>query len=663
MAYNPNNPNGQGTMANSAPVVIASDQSAVPVSGTVTANAGSGTMAVSAASLPLPSGAATETTLSSINTKTPVLGAAASAASQPVTIATDLLSIPPAPRNSPGQMITPVPQKLFRCTFASVQASVDSTFFTTVATGSGQAVSQSAGNLVITTGTTVNAETILRSTSSFTGNMIARMQTVLSQRIVNNNFFMELVDVIGDGLTASASSATVLTVTIPSNPFTSANVGQSMYIGNLAGGLIGVPNRYAIASVSGNNVTFTVAGFSVTSGTCSLFGWNYYQTTYNAAVATTAQYDSQRRGWNSGNTAITTNTTASPGHMMIMGNEDGNAFAADQLIASSTAVAATMRGSRVVNLPEESTTLYLQIRALNGTTAPASTTTWTLGMASVENYVPVQTSINNIKPQGVANQMPVAVTNTPAVTITSGTVTTVSTVSSVTAVASVTSSQSAIPGIIADVASAALTTTTTTATLTPTFGASYSVTIPVTVVSGTTPTLDVQIQESDDTGTNWVAIYDFPRITTTGFFRSPVFPFTGNRIRYVQTVSGTTPSFTRAINRLQSSLTSYTPFRQQIDRSISLTTLNSTTPSLTLGGAGRVQLVINIGTTTIAPILQLEGSDDAGATWYSVGAPLTSVASSTVQLTVVDMTSQLIRARVSTAGTATVAGYVLMKAF
>ena len=34
MSYNPNNPNGQATMANSAPVVIASDQSAVPVTGT-----------------------------------------------------------------------------------------------------------------------------------------------------------------------------------------------------------------------------------------------------------------------------------------------------------------------------------------------------------------------------------------------------------------------------------------------------------------------------------------------------------------------------------------------------------------------------------------------------------------------------------------------------
>ena len=46
------------------PLVVDGSASTQPVSGTVTANAGSGTFAVSAASLPLPSGAATEATLS-----------------------------------------------------------------------------------------------------------------------------------------------------------------------------------------------------------------------------------------------------------------------------------------------------------------------------------------------------------------------------------------------------------------------------------------------------------------------------------------------------------------------------------------------------------------------------------------------------------------------
>lgn len=61
---------GQTTMAGSSPVVIASNQTAVPVSGTVTANAGSGTFAVSAAALPLPAGAATSANQTTINTQT-----------------------------------------------------------------------------------------------------------------------------------------------------------------------------------------------------------------------------------------------------------------------------------------------------------------------------------------------------------------------------------------------------------------------------------------------------------------------------------------------------------------------------------------------------------------------------------------------------------------
>lgn len=72
---------GQKAMAGSAPVVISSDQSAIPVtgtffqatqpvSGTVTANAGTGTFAISAVSLPLPTGASTESTLSSFQTAT-----------------------------------------------------------------------------------------------------------------------------------------------------------------------------------------------------------------------------------------------------------------------------------------------------------------------------------------------------------------------------------------------------------------------------------------------------------------------------------------------------------------------------------------------------------------------------------------------------------------
>lgn len=70
---------GQNNMAGSAPVVIASDQSTLPVS---------------AASLPLPTGAATEATLSALNAKFGALGQAAMAASAPVVIASNQSAIP-----------------------------------------------------------------------------------------------------------------------------------------------------------------------------------------------------------------------------------------------------------------------------------------------------------------------------------------------------------------------------------------------------------------------------------------------------------------------------------------------------------------------------------------------------------------------------------------
>ncbi len=118
---------GQTTMSGSAPVVIASNQSAIPITGSISvtnsANGAPGSSApseatqvggvdsggdlralnvatdgtlivdgsavtqpVSAASLPLPSGAATESTLGSIDTKTPALGQALAASSVPVVL-------------------------------------------------------------------------------------------------------------------------------------------------------------------------------------------------------------------------------------------------------------------------------------------------------------------------------------------------------------------------------------------------------------------------------------------------------------------------------------------------------------------------------------------------------------------------------------------------
>ena len=250
-------------------------------------------------------------------------------------------------------------------------------------------------------------------------------------------------------------------------------------------------------------------------------------------------------------------------------------------------------------------------------------------------------------------------------------------VSTVTTVSAVTAITNALPAgantignvnlplmtSVADIASAAITTTATLAAVTPGFGISYQVNIPVTAVTGTNPTMDVRIEESDDGGTNWFTVYDFPRITATGIYRSPFLPTTGNRVRYVQTIGGTTPSFTRSLNRLQTN-GSFPNTRQLIDRTVAPNTLNSVTPVLLTRDCGNsTQLVVNMGAiTTTAPAFQLEGSDDFGATWYAIGTPLTGVASSTVQVTVNSINAGAIRARVSTGGSGATLGWVALKA-
>lgn len=522
--------------------------------------------------------------------------------------------------------VRPLPQVKFRTTFARVLGSgVDSEFFTAIVNGAGQTVSQSAGNLVLTTGTTANSETILRSVRSFSDAHILKYTTILSQRIANQNFFVELVDVIGDGLALTVNSATSITVTIPNNPFTSQNVGQSIHVGNVTGVAGAVPGRYAIASVSGNNVNFTVAGWPATgSGTVSLFGWNYHQIVYNGTTATSVNYDAQRRGWNSGFTAATINSTASPGHMGILASEDGVATYMDQLVASSSVLQTAVRASRVQNLPAQETPLFIQIRSLNGSTAPASTTTWTIGMVSLENYASQNVAINTIKPQAFNAALPTAVVNTPTINIAaSQTLATVTTVSAVTTVGAVTAANTAVPGIITDVASAAITTTATTAAFTPTFGVGYIIVVPVTASTGTGQTLDISVEESDDSGTNWFKVYDFPRITGTGIFRSPQLRFRGNRVRYVQTVGGTTPSFTRAINRLQCSGVN-SQIVQLVDRTIVPNTLNSASPALFVEGCQDFNMSVRITAQTTAATIAIQFSDD-GTNWHTSGTTVSTV--------------------------------------
>lgn len=75
---------------------------------------------------------------------------------------------------------------------------------------------------------------------------------------------------------------------------------------------------------------------------------------------------------------------------------DGIATLADQLIASSATIQTTTRANRVTMVPDDQQ-LYLQVRFVNGTTAPATNTTWTIGQLSIGKFEAESVIIQDIR--------------------------------------------------------------------------------------------------------------------------------------------------------------------------------------------------------------------------------------------------------------------------
>ena len=215
-----------------------------------------------------------------------------------------------------------------------------------------------------------------------------------------------------------------------------------------------------------------------------------------------------------------------------------------------------------------------------------------------------------------------------------------------------------------DIASSAISATATTASgnLKQDY---YTVTIPVTAVSGTNPTYAVEVQEYSDRSAAWETVYMFPLITATGRYVSPTLKRRGTRVRYVQTIGGTsTPTFTRSISLGAAPANDKPGFTTQlIDRALTVNTGSSATSALYTKGAKSAQLVVRMGAiTTTAPQLTIQGTLD-GTNWYTIGTALTSVASSTVQTTVNNINADRIRAIVSTAGNGATLGEIVLRSF
>ena len=357
----------------------------LPVSGPLTdAELRATAVPVSAASLPLPSGAATSANQPDVRTSHPLYG-------------------------DRGAVVRQAPADIWSVGFAASGSGLLAPELTQRRLGTGVTVSQSSSNLAIAAGTTANSEFLARSVSSFKGAFIQRHKAILSSRIVNNNFHVMMADVIGEELSCTINSATSITVTKTAHGFTADNVGQSMFVGAI-NGAAGVPGRYAIANIpTADTINFTVAGWPA-SGSCTvdLFGWNYIRTLYTGTTATQTAVDAQRRGWNTGDTTATINTTASPGHMLNVAVDNRNIYWSDALVASATTPTLVTRASRFENIPDDDVELYLYVWSQNGATAPASSVSWTIGFLSIEDNANVPTYIAGVRPVGNAAPMPIS---------------------------------------------------------------------------------------------------------------------------------------------------------------------------------------------------------------------------------------------------------------
>jgi hypothetical protein len=477
------------------------------------------------------------------------------AASNPLPVS--LLSSTTVPdNNAQGANVRAIGQDIWSVSFTDSGASVLSNMFRAPDVGTGVTYDQTAGALRVITGTTANAEFLTRSLQSWRGAWALRFSTILSQRIANQNFAVLLADLVGENLACTINSATSITVTRVGHGFGAVNVGQFILVGGISGAA-GVPGRYAIASVpTADTINLTVAGWPA-SGSCTvdLFGRSYVRHLYNGTVATNAAVDAQRNGWASGDTVATINTTAGVGQIMQTNNDSRTLTFADMLRASVAIPNVTTRASRVESIPDDNLDLYLFLWSYNGTVAPASTTTWSIGFASVEKFANTPVYVQGQRMQGTVAPAPVNVTNTVPV---SGTLT--ATVASTT-ITSGTVSPLTVAGVSVEASSAKVGSGNSASAITNASGNGAMFFINVSAASGTGPTLVVRLQVQDPVSTNWV---DVPgaataTITGTGLTLLTVHPsivdVANSKVsmplprtyRFAWVIGGTTPSFTFSI--------------------------------------------------------------------------------------------------------------------
>lgn len=324
-------------------------------------------------------------------------------------------------------------------------------------------------------------------------------------------------------------------------------------------------------------------------------------------------------------------------------------------IAFPTGSSLTINGTAMRAVFDVAGALDFRIRSTSTFTGTSE------AVAMTASYTPT----SRIAPDGFPATVPVSLAATSGVNIVQINATapaTISAVGSNTIQSGFALSAAAAGGapVTAEVASAARTTTGNSGTIADAFTGAVTGTINVTVSSGTTPTLDVVLQESPNNGTTWVDVYHCERIVTTGVYLLPSVPLNGRR-RWAWTITGTTPSFTFSVTSTRGGMHPYPRAVQFFDRTAGLLAGTAATNgvSFNIFGCKTVTSFITIGAATTPASYKIQGSMD-GVNWYDMSTVVAAVANSTVQVTsntgVVARFGRVVVSAAATAQTGTVVG-------
>lgn len=302
-------------------------------------------------------------------------------------------------------------RNVWKVNFCDVLAAGVAPEFTIVKKDPGISVFQANGLLNVSMGTTINEEVILRSNETFRGSLLLSAFVLHATRSANSNFFIELVDLVGEAVPFTMLSATQVQLTFPKQEqwMSSAAVGKSVNLGNFVGLSGCIPGRYVIASVVGSVVVLTVSGFPAAgSGTMDVFGMDSLRVLYDGTTATTVKMGASAMGWATGDTTIAVNTSASSGHLIsALFEKNGLTFMDNLPTSNVSTIGFRQRGNIVVNVPNPFKEYVLQLRGFNGTTAPTAATVQ-LGFVQIEDYSTEDVMIAGMKPGSNLGTMPVS---------------------------------------------------------------------------------------------------------------------------------------------------------------------------------------------------------------------------------------------------------------